>query len=74
MLEAFMAGRTKEVLKPLIWITCCSSRMEKQVKSHLKTLQWLKDSGFQYFIRVDKTFGFRTDDSTRFDALLSIEA
>jgi hypothetical protein len=74
ILEAFMAGRTKEVLKPSIWITCCSSRMKKQVKSHLKTLQGLKDSGFQYFVRVDKTFGFRTDDSTQFDAQLLIEA
>jgi len=74
MLEAFMAGRTKEVLKPSIWITCCSSRMKKQLKSHLKTLQWLKDSGFQYSVRVDKTFGFRTDDSTRFGAQLLIEA
>jgi hypothetical protein len=29
MLEIHMAGTTKEVLKPSIWITCCSSRMKK---------------------------------------------
>jgi hypothetical protein len=39
MLEAYMAGRTKGVLKPSIWITCCSTRMKKKLKSHLKTLQ-----------------------------------
>jgi len=74
MLEAYMAGRTKGVLKPSIWITCCSSRMKKKLKSHLKTLQWLKDSGFQYFVRVDKTFGYRTDDSTNLDDQTLIEA
>lgn len=74
MLEAYMAGRTKGILKPSIWITCCSSRMKKKLKSHLKTLQWLKDSGFQYFVRVDKTFGYRTDDSTNLDDQTLIEA
>jgi hypothetical protein len=74
MLEIYMAGTTKEVLKPSIWITCCSSRMEKKLKSHLKTLRWLKDSGFQYFIRVDKTFGYRTQDSTDINDQTLIEA
>jgi hypothetical protein len=74
MLEVYMAGITKEVLKPSIWITCCSSRMKKKLKSHLKTLQWLENSGFQYFIRVDKTFGYRTDDSTDIDEQTLIEA
>jgi hypothetical protein len=62
-LEFYMAGTSSKVLKPSILVTCCSSRTKKSLRSLLGELRWLKESGLQYFVRVDRSFGYRTQNS-----------
>lgn len=58
-LEFYMASTNLKNFKPSILLTCCSSKQKKALKSTLGDLRWLKESGLQYFIRVDKSFGYR---------------
>ncbi|KAH7395503.1 hypothetical protein BKA64DRAFT_708897 [Cadophora sp. MPI-SDFR-AT-0126] len=60
-LEFYMAGKTRKHLSPSIIITCCSSRRKKELRSDLEELKWLKDSHLRYFVRVDKSFGHRSE-------------
>ena len=57
LLEFNMAGKSRKNLEPSIIITCCSRRKKAELKSILNALRWLKDSGLQHFIRVDRSFG-----------------
>ena len=58
-LEFYMASTSAKNFKPSILLTCCSSKKKKALKSMLSDLRWLKESGLQYFVRVDKSFGYR---------------
>ncbi|KAF4627798.1 hypothetical protein G7Y89_g10354 [Cudoniella acicularis] len=73
-LELYMANTTSKNLRPSILITCCSSKMKKQIRSVLGEKRWLKKSGFQYIVQVDKSFGYRTDDSGVEPFTLEIQA
>jgi len=59
-LEFYMAGTSPKSLKPSVLVTCCSSKKKKVLKSRLSELRWLKESGWGYFVRVDRSFGYRT--------------
>lgn len=63
-LEFYMAGKSPKDLRPSILITCCSSKKKKALKSVLGDLRWLKESNLQYFVIVDKSFGYRAGIGT----------
>lgn len=62
-LEFYMVGTSTKDLRACIVITCCSSSRKKALKSFLGGLKWLRDSGLQHIILVDKTFGHRASKS-----------
>lgn len=63
VIEFYMAGKRKDRLKPSVIITCCSKTRKKELRRIIDELNWLKSTGVEPIIIVDKSFGYRTQAS-----------
>ena len=70
VIEFYMVGTKEDQLNPTIGITRSSKRREKELRRILRRLDWLKNTGFQHLLILDKSFAYKgelwTTDASKF--------